>query len=64
VFSLLNSWSIILAVKENVRLDLFKSFVEGALFLIEVGQRMFGIVGLPKVLVIVVSAFRPVGCID
>lgn len=64
MFSLLNSWCIILAVKENVRLDLFESFVEGALFLIEVGQRMFGIVGLPKVLVIVVSAFRPVGCIN
>ncbi len=35
--SFLHSWCVILAIKEYVRLDLFESFVEGALFLIEVG---------------------------
>ena len=35
--SFLHSWCFVLAVKEYVRLDFFKSFVEGALFLIEVG---------------------------
>jgi len=35
--SFLHSWCFVLAVKEYVLVDFFKSFVEGALFLIEVG---------------------------
>ncbi len=61
--SFLHSWSGILAVKEYVLVDFFESFVEGALFLIEVGMRMFGVEGLPFVGFRLVSTNWPVSSV-